>query len=127
MRSVVRWVGLVACVAGTQLGRDEASSGGGASRAATPSGERRRRWPWAEKKLITVTTKSADAKAAFMKAWDLWDNGRGAEALDQCKKAVAADAEFALGQGLRGHFFTPIYAGAGPSTKAAAHIAEAFA
>ena len=124
MRSMVGWFGLVACVAGAQLGCDESSSGGGASglamsSATAASGAASGAGLAApDKKLITVTTKSADAKAAFMKAWDLWDNGRGAEALDQCKKAVAADAEFALGQACVG-FFTPGAAGEALSEKAA--------
>ena len=50
-----------------------------------------------EKKLITITTKSPEATAALTKAWDLYDNGRRQEALAECKKAVAADVDFAFG------------------------------
>jgi Flp pilus assembly protein TadD len=72
----------------------------------------------ADKKLITVTTKSPEAKAAFLKAWDLWDNGRTTEALAGCKQAVAADAEFALAQACVGVFTTGA-AGQGILDKAA--------
>ncbi len=47
--------------------------------------------------LVTITTKSPDAKAALLAAWDLSDYGRNEEALDQCRKAVAADPDFAMG------------------------------
>src|ERR1019366_8044520 len=50
-----------------------------------------------EKKLVSVTTKSPDAKAALLRAWDLSDNNRNEEALEQCRKALAADPDFALG------------------------------
>jgi tetratricopeptide (TPR) repeat protein len=50
-----------------------------------------------EKKLVSVTTASPEAKAALLMAWNLLENNRGEEALDQCKKAVAADPGFALG------------------------------
>ena len=49
-----------------------------------------------QKQLITVTTKSPDAKAALLKALDLSDNGRTVEALDLCKQALAADSDFAF-------------------------------
>jgi Flp pilus assembly protein TadD len=50
-----------------------------------------------EKKLVSITTKSPDAKAALLRAWDLSDNNRNEEALEQCRKALAADPDFALG------------------------------
>jgi Flp pilus assembly protein TadD len=50
-----------------------------------------------EKKLVTVTTTSPDARAALLMSWSLSDNNRNEEALDQCRKAVAADPGFALG------------------------------
>jgi tetratricopeptide (TPR) repeat protein len=49
-----------------------------------------------DKKLITITTKSPEAKEALLKSWDLSENGRNEEALEACKKAVAADPDFAL-------------------------------
>jgi Flp pilus assembly protein TadD len=52
--------------------------------------------PEPQKQLITVTTKSPDAKAALLKALDLSDNGRTAEALDLCKQALSADSDFAF-------------------------------
>jgi Flp pilus assembly protein TadD len=45
---------------------------------------------------ITVTTKSPEAKAGLMKAWDLADNGRTEEALTEAKAAIATDADFAF-------------------------------
>jgi Flp pilus assembly protein TadD len=53
--------------------------------------------PVPQKQLVTITTKSPDAKVALLSAWDLIDNGRYEEALLQCKKAVAADPDFAFG------------------------------
>jgi Flp pilus assembly protein TadD len=50
-----------------------------------------------EKKLVSITTASPEAKAALLMAWSLLENNRGEEALDQCKRAVAADPGFALG------------------------------
>ncbi len=113
MRSVHRWVAvfaLVAPVGAASVACDEAVSSGGAgpgqsasaaapasaAPAASASAAAATPKP-ADKKLITVTTKSPDAKAAFMKGWDFADNGRTEEALTECKKAVAADADFALG------------------------------
>jgi eukaryotic-like serine/threonine-protein kinase len=49
-----------------------------------------------DKQLITTTTKSPEAKAAFLKSWELSDNGRNEEALGECKVAIAADPGFAL-------------------------------
>src|SRR5438477_11443854 len=49
-----------------------------------------------EKRVITTTTKSPEARDAFLRAWQLNMNGRGEEALVQCKTALAADSEFAL-------------------------------
>lgn len=66
--------------------------------------------PPPQKQLITVTTKSPDAQSAFMKAWDLADNGWTEEALDQCRKAVAADPDFAFGHSCIGNV-TPGAAG----------------
>jgi hypothetical protein len=50
-----------------------------------------------EKKLITIATRSPDARAALLMAWDLADNGHNEEAIAQCKAAIAADPDFALG------------------------------
>jgi tetratricopeptide (TPR) repeat protein len=116
MKSAIGWVGLLALVASAHLGCDESSSGGAAgaaSASAAPGSSAASALPSAvaaDKKLITVTTKSPDAKAAFMKGWDLWDNGRSQEALAQCNQAVAADADFALAVACVG-FFTPGVAG----------------
>lgn len=55
------------------------------------------------KQLITITTKSADAKTALLKAWDLADNFRNEEALEQCKAVQAADPDFALGRAVCGN------------------------
>ncbi len=49
-----------------------------------------------EKKLMTITTKSPEAKAAFLSGWELADNGRNAESLESCKKAISLDPDFAL-------------------------------
>jgi Flp pilus assembly protein TadD len=49
------------------------------------------------KQLISITTKSPDARAALLRAWDLSDNNRDEEALALCKQAIAADPDFALG------------------------------
>jgi Flp pilus assembly protein TadD len=59
--------------------------------------------PVPQKQLITITTTSPDAKAAFLKALSLMDNGRDGEALDQCKLAVAADPAFAFGHSCVGN------------------------
>ena len=120
MKSAMGWVGLLALVASAHLGCDESSSGGaaGSSASAAPassaasaaSAAPSAAGAAADKKLITVTTKSPDAKAAFLKGQDLWDNGRNQEALAECQKAVAADADFALAQACVG-FLTPGTAG----------------
>lgn len=62
--------------------------------------------PAPEKKLITVTTKSPDAKAAFLKGWDLYENNRSDEALALFKQAVAADPDFAFGHAMTGRLLT---------------------
>jgi Flp pilus assembly protein TadD len=59
--------------------------------------------PPPQKQVITITTKSADAKTALLKAWDLADNFRNEEALDQCKAVQAADPDFALGRAVCGN------------------------
>ncbi len=56
-----------------------------------------------QKQLITITTKSPDARAAFVKALGLMDNNREGEALDLCKQAVAADPDFAFGHSCVGN------------------------
>jgi tetratricopeptide (TPR) repeat protein len=48
-------------------------------------------------KLVSITTSSAEARALLLAAWDLGNNLRFEEALETCKKAVAADPKFALG------------------------------
>jgi Flp pilus assembly protein TadD len=53
--------------------------------------------PEPQKQLITVTTKSPEAKDELVKALDLLDHDRIAEALDLCKQAVAKDSDFAFG------------------------------
>jgi Flp pilus assembly protein TadD len=53
--------------------------------------------PPPEKRLVTITTKSPDAKAALLRSWELSDNNRNEEALDQCRKALTLDPDFALG------------------------------
>jgi len=63
-----------------------------------------------QKQVVTITTKSPDAKAALLAAWDLADSGRFEESLDQCKKAVAADPDFAFGHSCVGSM-TPGAAG----------------
>jgi len=50
-----------------------------------------------EKRLVSITTTSPDARAALLTSWSLSENGRNEEALDLCKKAIAADPGFALG------------------------------
>jgi len=128
MRNALGWWTLSVLVAGAPMGCEQASSSGAttgspatsasavpASSVAAPG--------VAGKKLITVTTTSPDAKAAFMKAWDLWDNGRGAEALASCKQAVAADAQFALGQACVASF-TPGATGETTAAQAAALAAR---
>jgi tetratricopeptide (TPR) repeat protein len=135
MKSAIGWVGFLVVAASTQLACEEPSSSGRAGGSA-PSGSGARAASNApsassaatsapaatpkpeEKKLITVTTKSPEAKAAFMKGWELWDSGRGPEALAACKDAVAADADFALAQTCVG-WFTPGAAGQAICDKAA--------
>jgi tetratricopeptide (TPR) repeat protein len=116
MRSGIGLVGVVALVA--WAGCDDAASGSGggaapsassapsasAAPSAAGSGATAEPKKPAEKKLITITTKSPEAKAAFVKAWELADNSRGEEAFAECKKAVAADAEFAFGHACLGAF-----------------------
>jgi Flp pilus assembly protein TadD len=53
--------------------------------------------PPPEKKLVSITTKSPDAKAALLRGWELSDNNRSEEGLEQCRKAIALDPDFALG------------------------------
>jgi tetratricopeptide (TPR) repeat protein len=130
MKRTMGWAGLLALVAIAPLGCDESSGGaaGAASAVAAPSSSAASAAPSAaaaapDKKLITVTTKSPDAKAAFLKGWDLWDSGRNQEALAQCNQAVAADADFALAQACVG-FFTQGTAGQTIFDKAVALAAK---
>ncbi len=110
MRSVLGFVHVVALVAVVSLGCEgPASSGGGSAAPGAPNVSMAPAAPSAagsaaaatltaaERKIITVTTKSSEAKTAALKGLDLLDNGRRQEALVECKKAVAEDADFALG------------------------------
>lgn len=58
--------------------------------------------PAPQKQLITITTKSDDAKAALVNGWNLMDNGRNEEAIAQFKQALTLDADFALAHALLG-------------------------
>jgi Flp pilus assembly protein TadD len=96
MRSVLV---LAAVAASVSFGCESSSSGEASSTtvtAASVSAAPQAPKP-PEKKLITITTKSPEAKAALLKALDLDDNGRNEEALGECNKGVAADPNFAFG------------------------------
>jgi Flp pilus assembly protein TadD len=71
-----------------QAGNAPAPSGSAAGDKGKPDDK--------DKKVITVTAKSKEAKEAIVKGWELYDNGRAKEALEECKKAVAADGEAPL-------------------------------
>jgi Flp pilus assembly protein TadD len=62
--------------------------------------------PAPEKKLVTITTKSPDAKAALLRTWGLIHNNRSEEALASCKQALAADPDFALAHAAAGRLMT---------------------
>jgi tetratricopeptide (TPR) repeat protein len=75
--------------------------------------------PTAALTRMTLTTKSAEAKAAFEKAQDLAYNQHGEEAKAEYKKAVELDPEFALAVAALGGFTpgaegTDLIAKAGP-------------
>jgi Flp pilus assembly protein TadD len=72
-----------------------------------------------EKRIITTTTSSPEAKAKFLVAWGLASNGRPEEAREQCLQAVALDADFAFGHTCVGAF-TPGTAGQTELDKGAA-------
>jgi tetratricopeptide (TPR) repeat protein len=52
--------------------------------------------PAAEKKLLTITSKSPEAVKLFEQARELSYNGRGAETVEPMKKAIGLDPDFAL-------------------------------
>ena len=110
MRSMFVLAAFAGCISLGSTGCEESSSGSGAgaapsasavttvsSAAVTPAASGSAAPKADEKKTISVTAKSAEAKTALKKGWELYDNGRRLEALAECKKAVAADADFALG------------------------------
>ena len=107
MRNVLDWVAAVAIVSSACGGESAAPPASPPPVPTTPPAspspaDTSAATSAPQKQLMTITTKSPDAKAALLKAWDLSDNGRGEEAIVQAKQAVALDPDFALGHALLG-------------------------
>ena len=90
-------IALAACASSPSSPPPAAPTAPAAPSQASLSGGQVSAAPVVQKQLITITTKSPEAKAAFVRAWELYDNGRNEEALALCKTAVSLDPDFAFG------------------------------